>query len=435
MQAKKLHVHFMGVGGSGISAVARIAEKRGFKVSGCDLEESKNTRLLAKDGFNVLLGPHGASHLKGVDLVAHSPAVLDQSATSSEYLMAKKRNIAMIWEKFMADYLQKDKFLISVAGTHGKGTTSAILSVILEQAGLDPTCEIGANLLNWNKRNYRIGESQYFISEADEYRDKFLLYHPNILVVTSIEMDHPDYFSDQNAVVGSFSKLVTQLKDPKILVMSKKNLGCKLLAKNLKNFSGKIIWYEPLPKGKYKLKLPGIHIRDDAAAAVAVAKYLKIDDENIKKALENFSGCERRFEFRGTVSGAKLYDDYAHHPTAVKVNILAARELYPKSKIWVVFQPHMHSRLEKLFSEFAKALQYADRVIVTDVYTRREQGLNKPTGKELAVAVGEKATYVGGGLENVANFVYRNMNKNNIILLMGAGDIYEVTDQLLRMTS
>lgn len=408
-------VHFMGIGGSGASATARIAKSQGFEVTGCDLEESSITYRLRKDGIPVDIG-HNVAHLKKADILAHTPAVYYQSDTHPEFTKAKN---PMIWEEFMAKYLQRGKFVIAVAGTHGKGTTTSMISRVLEIAGFDPTCEVGANLLDWDKQNFRIGKSKYFVCEADEFRDKFLLYKPDIAVITSIEMDHPEYFKDFNAVLTSFKRFAAKAK----VVIASSELKKYKLAK-------KVIYYKPV---KFKLNLPGKHIRNDAGAAWALAKALKIKDSEIKKGLQAFGGLERRFELRGEVEGAKIYDDYAHHPTAIKVNIEAARELYPKKKIWIVFQPHMYARLEKLFSEFKKALAKADKVVVTDVFTRREQGMIKPSGKDLALAIGApRATYVGGELINVANFLARNLSSKDIVLIMGAGDVYQVSDILLK---
>ncbi len=437
VKTKKLHVHFMGIGGSGISAVARIARSLNYTVSGCDLEESRTTKELQKEGFSIKIG-HDATHLKGSDLLIHTPAVFYQSNTEEEYTLALKKKIAMTWEEFMAKNLHKKKFVIALAGTHGKGTTSAMLSVILEKAGLDPTCEIGVGLLDWGKKNYRLGNSKYFLCEADEFRDKFLLYKPSLAVITSIEMDHPEYFKDLDQIVESFAKFVMRLEGPKTLVINGENEGCTRLLKKLRshNWSGKIIRYSAISKRLVKLKLPGQHMLEDAGAAWTAAKALGVAEKTIKEGLESFSGCERRFEFKGEMSGVRIYDDYAHHPTAIIHNIKAARELYPKKKIWVVFQPHMYSRLDKLFDDFAKSLRLADRVIVADVFTRREFGVNKPSGKDLAMVIGgPKATYVGGDLTNVANFIARNTKKTDIVLVMGAGDIYKVSDQLLSLDS
>lgn len=404
----------MGIGGSGASAVARIAKNQGFEVSGCDLEESSLTYRLRKEGIPVVIG-HSATHLKKVDILAHSSAVFYQSDKHPEFLKTKN---AMIWEEFMAKYLHKNKFVIAVAGTHGKGTTTALLARVLEIAGIDPTVEVGANLLDWDKRNYRLGQSKFFLCEADEFREKFLLYKPDIAVITSIEMDHPEYFKDFAAVLVAFKKFAAGAK----VVIVNEDLKKYKLAK-------KVIYYKPV---KFKLKFPGKHIREDAGAAWAVAKVLGIKEKTIKEGLEEFRGLERRFELRGEVEGAKIYDDYAHHPTAVAVNIAAVREKYPAKKVWVVFQPHMYSRLKTFFEDFIQALKKADKVVVTDVFTRREQGVNKPSGKDLALAIGgPRATYVGGELVNVANFIRRNITSKDIVLIMGAGDVYKVSEIML----
>ncbi len=419
----------MGIGGSGISGVARMARDQGFEVTGCDSEENGITYRLRKEGIPVDIG-HDASHLKGVDILAHSPAVFYQNETHPEFTTASKKGIAMIWEEFMAKYLQKGKYVICVAGTHGKGHTTAMLSLIMEQAGLDPTCEIGANLLNWDKKNYRIGKGEYFVCEADEYREKFLLYKPKLAIVTSIEMDHPDYFKSFDAILKAFVKFSQKAE---VLVINGEDEGCLKLIKELKKlkYKGKIITYKKLTKAQAKLKLPGDHMRSDAGAAWVAAKALGVKDTEIKKALENFQGLERRFEYKGEIEGFKLYDDYAHHPTAVEANIKAARELFPKKRIFVVFQPHMYSRFGVLFTDFVKVLSKADKVVVADVYTKREQGLNKPTAKELALTIqAPKATYVGGDLLNVSNFIQRNSQKGDVVILMGAGDITKVSDLL-----
>lgn len=427
---KPQHVHFMGIGGSGISGVARMARDQGFEVTGCDLEENGITYRLRKEGIPVEIG-HDISHLKDVDVLAHTPAVFYQNFTHPEYDAAVKKHVSMIWEEFMAKVLQKGKLVVAVSGTHGKGHVTAMLSVILETAGLDPTAEIGANLLNWDKKNYRIGKGNIFVCEADEFRDKFLLYKPDLAVITSIEMDHPDYFKNFDAVLKAFEKFALKSKT---LVINSEDEGCLKLLKKLKmlKFKGKIITYKKLTKSQAKLKLPGDHIKSDAGAAWAAATVLGVKTSDIKKGLENFQGLERRFEYKGQFDGVKLYDDYAHHPSAVLANIKAIRELHPKNRVVVVFQPHMYSRFGLLFADFVKVLTTADKVIVSDVYTKREQGLNTPSAKELALTIqAPKATYVGGDLQNVANFVERNAQKNDVVILMGAGDITKVSELLI----
>lgn len=432
MSKKDTRVHFMGIGGSGISAVARMAKELGYEVSGCDLEEGPTVTRLRREGIPVEIG-HSLSHLKGVDLLVHTPAVFYQSQTNPEYTKAVKKGIALTWEGFMAKYLVNNKFVVAVAGTHGKGTTTAMLGWILEQTGKDPTVEVGANLLDWGKKNFRIGKGKEFVLEADEFREKFLLYHPNLLVITSVEMDHPEYFSDLAGVLKAFGKLVKQMKAPKMLVINGEDEGCRELLRKIREVRGlRVFKYKAFKKGEIKMKLPGEHIRADAAAAFTAAKVLGVEPGEIKRALQSFRGLERRFEFRGEKNKVRIYDDYAHHPTAVEMNIKAAREVYPKSNIWVVFQPHMYARLKVLFPGFTAVLGRADRVVVTDVYTRREQGIIEPSGKALANAAGPSVTYVGGDLSNVAKFVERNIKSGDVVLVMGAGDVYRVSDYLLQ---
>lgn len=422
-------IHFMGIGGAGQSSIARIAKSFGYEVSGCDLEESKEILRLKADGITVSIG-HSEDHVKDVDILAHTPAVFYQNANHPEYLSAKKADKAMIGEEFMAKYLLKDKFLIAISGTHGKGTTSSFVSLVMEQAGLDPTCEIGTLLIDWGKKNYRVGKSKYFVIEADEFREKFLMYHPNIAIVTSIEHDHPECFKDLDAVVDAFYRFALGMQEPKIMVVYKGQEGTKKLGDRLKGWDGKLIWYEDVIKQSFKLKLPGKHMKEDASAALTLAKVLDIPFKKAKEAVQSFSGNDRRFEFRGEYNGAKIYDDYAHHPTAVARNLEGARELYPNRRLIAVFQPHMFSRMQSMLDEFAKALGMADIVVLTDVFSRREQGISKPDSNDLAGRIGSKAVNAGN-LDSLLNHLKQTLSENDVVLVMGAGDVYKVSDQLV----
>lgn len=400
----------MGVAGSGISAVAAIAAYAGFKISGCDLNLDSEYLSGLKSGlqFQCWEG-HDPGHLQDVDLLIITPAVTSLDPKNKELLEAKKKKIPILtWQEFMGWYLQQDKFVIAVAGTHGKSTTTAMIGLILEKAGLDPTVEVGAIVPEWG-RNFRLGGDRYFVCEADEFNDNFLNYHPDIVVITNVEMDHPEYFANLAAVKKSFAKFVGNLKPGGFLVDQGK-----------------------LPADT-KLRVPGGFNRQNAALAWKVAARLGVDDKIICQTLEEFTGLGRRFEFKGEALGARIYDDYAHHPTAIKVTLEAARQKFPHQKIWLVFQPHMFSRTKYLFDDFVKVLQEApvDKIIILDIFPAREKDRGLVSSRELVSAVGKKDVQYPGRLEEAVRYLTQNIKKGDIVINMGAGDIYRLSPILL----
>lgn len=418
----------MGIGGVRASCVARIAKAYGFTVSGCDLAEGEITKQLRREGIEVFIG-HDPGHLRRADYLVHTPAVFSHR----ESHRAVKEGKAFTQGQFSGRFLAKGKFVVAVAGTHGRATTAAILGYILERGGLDPTCEISAPLLNWDSKNYRVGGGKFFVCDVDESANIFLAYKPGLIVITSV--DHPDFIANSDEVYGSFVRFVLQQKEPKLLVVNRQDSGCRVVVKRLKKegFRGKVFWYDKL-SSSVRLKVAGEHVRGNAAAAWLAAVRLGVDEKEIEKAVEEFVGVKRRFEFRGgTKDGVLVYDDWAAHPKAVRATIKTAKKVFPKTKIWVVFQPHMYSQLRAFFGDFVRELKFADRVIVTDVYSEREDGQTVPSGKDLSLAIGSpRATYVGGGLENVANFVDRNASKGNVVLVLGVGDVNKVSDLLVK---
>lgn len=425
-------VHFIGIGESGMGAVAQLAKVRAMVVSGCDKMDSVNIYRLKKDGIDVHIG-YDTEHLSNQETLIYSSSILTGKDVIAEVELAKKKDSALLLEEFIAKVLMNDMSVIAVAGTHGKETTTGMIGYVLEQMGLDPTCILGSNLLNWGKRSYRLGAGQYFVCDADHYQNKFHHYKPSILIITNIEFDHPDFFPSFDDMLNSYKTLIEKMENSSALILNKEDKGCVMLAKLINGkFKGKILWYGNLSKAQfdYKLPHPGEHVKLHALACETVASLLKLDKQKVKNALDNFAGLERRFEFKGDLEGIKIYDDYAHHPTAVAANIVAAREQFPSKKIWIVFQPNTYSRLKAFFNDFVRALDLADRVLITDVFSVREYDLNKPTGKELAQAIGEKATYVGGELINVVKFIHRNASKNILVIVMGAGDSHLVAEGL-----
>ncbi|MBI2330364.1 UDP-N-acetylmuramate--L-alanine ligase [Candidatus Daviesbacteria bacterium] len=360
-------IHFLGIGGSGASAVAAIAEAQGFKITGCDLEP--NNEFTTQ--FNSLLVGHDPSHLTNIDILATTPAIFSLDPNNPELVAAKEKGIpVMTWQQFLGEYLVKGKFVIAVAGTHGKSTTTAMIAQLLEDARLDPTVELGAIVPKWGS-NYRIGKSKYLVVEADEFNDNFLHLKPDITVVTNIEMDHPEYFKDFEAVKSSFKKFLLQTKST--IIANLADPGVKqTLVLHPKGVNITIDYSKHLID--FPLQIPGQFNILNSSAVFQVGLILGIDPAVIKESLQNYKGVGRRFEYIGEYNGAKVYSDFGHHPTEIEVTINAAREKFPNQKIIMVYQPHMFSRTKALFADFVKVFQNlpADKIFIIDIYPSRE---------------------------------------------------------------
>lgn len=427
-----MKIHFMGVGGAGTSAATALAKESGFEVSGCDIDQSSlHLPELKKLGIKIE-GAHDPAHLKDLDLLVPSEAITKLDSENEELLEAKKRNLTILpTEKFVADYLAHDKFLIAVAGSHGKSTTTAMVGQILEEANLDPTVYVGSIVTKWGK-NYRFGKSKYLVLEADEYEDKFLNYKPNLGVVTNIEYDHPDYFENVDQIIASFVKFVKGFAKESRLVLGTDPSESKTIesfVKEIGNFTSVIKdynWY--LKNFGMKLPVPGKHNQANALAAYLCARYLGVSEETVERSLSSFSGTSRRFEFKGEVNGIKIFDDYAHHPTEVAATLSAAREKFPGERIWCIFQPHTFSRTKALFNEFVKSFDESavDKLILVDIYAARENDPGDITSFNLAKEMkSKKAAYIGD-IEEAATYVAGNVAAGDVVIAMGAGDIYKL---------
>jgi len=408
----------MGVGGAGCSAVYFIAKNLGYEVSGCDKEISN----FIKNESGIQKG-HDPSHLVGINTLVYSPAIPALDPNNPELVSAKSRGVeVMSWEKFVAKEFLTNKFVIAISGTHGKSTTTAMVATILEKAGLDPTCLVGAIVNSWGT-NYRVGKSKYFVIEADEYGDKFLQFSADIAAITNIEFDHPEYFKDLGEVRGAFEKFASATKKDSILIT-----GPTIV---IQNPNGKTIKAEA---SSFNLKLIGEFNKTNAAIAATIARQLGILEGTIKNALENFSGLARRFEFKGEQKGVAVFDDYAHHPTAILETTKAIREKFPNKKIWLVFQPHLFTRTKVLFNEFKEAFEKSpvDEIILVDIFGAREKDTGEVSSSDLAKSiVGKNVKYIPG-MEEVAVYLTKETSAGDIVVSMGAGDIYKLSEILLR---
>ncbi len=422
-------VHFIGVGGIGMSALARLCISEGKKVTGSDSKKSILTETLEKEGIQIFYQQIAENIQEGTDLVIYTEAV--DKKTNEEYLSAKKQGIKTINYFDALGFFLNDYYLIAVAGSHGKTTTTAMLTEIMEAADMDPTAIIGSIRKKTNS-NFRAGKSKYAIVEACEFRRDFLSLKPDVLIITNIEYEHVDYYKNLADVQKAFSELAEQVSDDGVIIA---NTDDEKVASALAGIDGvqKIDYtqfFDPLFE---KLSMPGIHNRMNAAAAIAAAQYLGVDVYLAREALQNFEGTWRRFEYKGELNGAKVYDDYAHHPTEIKMTIKSTKELFPDKKLKVVFQPHTVSRLKTLFDDFAEELGKADEVILLPIYKAREVDDKEVTSEKLQVKISGKNPDVKHfeTHDEVVNYLKKSVSKEDVVLLMGAGDITVVSTELM----
>ena len=405
-------VFFIGIGGIGISALAKMAISCGMEVSGINDDESPKTLDSLREAGATIFFQNESRELPEADLYVYSDAWLYRGPEIIENAKKTGKPVLSYFEAL--GQFAKEYKVIAVAGTHGKTTTTAMIAEILTDAGLDPTVIVGSFVKKFDS-NFRKGNSEYLVVEADEYNRHFLNFHPFLTVVTNIEADHLDCYKDLADIQNAFDKLLSQSEN-KITDYTK--------------------YLEKVPK----LSIPGEHNRMNAAAALAVADFLKIKEEDAQKSLAQFSGTWRRLEKRGkTKDGTIIYDDYAHHPTEIKASLEALRELYPagEKKITIVFQPHLYSRTKALFNDFAKAFKGADNIFLLPIFFAREEKDESISSEKLASAIclaGDKAKAFSN-LESAENFVKDlNLGENDIFVTMGAGEAYKVADKVFNLT-
>jgi UDP-N-acetylmuramate--alanine ligase len=420
-------IHFIGIGGIGMSSLARLCVAEGKKVSGSDRSESELTSALRSEG--VIFYPEQVAEniTEDIDLVVYTEAM---AYDHEELVAARARAIPTLNYFDALGMVANEYYLIAVAGSHGKTTTTAMLADIFEVAGLDPSVVVGSLRAQTNS-NYRAGKSKYFIAEACEYKRDFLSLMPDILVITNIEHEHVDYYQDLVAVQAAFRELAHKVPAEGFIIA---NLGDERVVPALAGVKATVIDYRKFFAPLRQLTLPGVHNQMNAAAAVAAAAQVGITVATADAALAQFAGTWRRFEYKGEVNGAKVYDDYGHHPTEVTVTIRGARELYPQKKLTVVFQPHMYSRTHELFTDFVTALTLADRVILVPIYAAREENESGVTHLKLAEAVREAGGEVSAmeTLDAAVEDIRSQVGPDDVVLVMGAGTVTEVATTLTK---
>lgn len=487
----------MGIGGQGISAVAQMALVTGNVVTGCDQSASATTKALERVGIPVHIG-HSPEHLADIDALIYVPAVVALNPDNSELVAAKTRGIqVMTWQEMLGE-LMRGKCALSVSGVHGKGTTTAMLALMLVDAGLDPTCEVGAVVPRFGV-NYRLGKSQYFVNEADEFNHNFWHYHPRLVVVTSIEFEHPEFFADYAAFFAAFEHFIRGMDMhgdwplPPTLILNADSPGCLELFERLADWPGRIIRYSmegmslsaektspQAPALMYQacdvkldgetsfrvrsqydkafpgeriihLQLPGAYNIQNALAAITAARAMGIDAEVIVRTLEGFGGIRRRFELRHQgpllvgehMLDIVLIDDYAHHPTAIASVLEAARRRYPGRRLVAVYQPHMFSRTKTFFEQFLHSFDLADVTLIADIFPGREHDTGLIVARDLVEAIAKRPDFSrhgrqvmhSGGIQATMHVLEQILCSGDVVLIMGAGDIYIVTEMLLQNTA
>lgn len=449
-------IYFIGIGGVSMSGLAEILLQKGLTVSGSDMKKSASTQRLEKLGVKINYGHNYENINDNIDLVVYTAAVKEDNP---EILAAKDKNItvverAVLLGSIMDDYSRS----IAVAGTHGKTTTTSMISEILLAADADPTITIGGTLSTING-NIKVGSSEYFVAEACEYHDSFLKFDPFVAVILNIEAEHLDYFKDINQIRTSFKGFAENTSPSGYVIINSADPALDYITKDLKSSvvtfgtdKEKSMWYpeniihnedgtnefdvyfEGRLMGHITLNVPGDHNILNALAACAASTAVGIKMSSITKGLSHFTGTNRRFQYKGTYNGVTVIDDYAHHPTEVKATLAAAQHV-KHNTIWCIFQPHTYTRAKSLLKEFGESFKDADKVIVADIYAAREKDTGLIHSREVAEEINrnsKNAQYIGD-LNAIVEFIKNEAKEGDLLITMGAGDVYTVGENLINM--
>jgi len=438
-------VFFVGIGGIGISAIARMMTIQGKEVFGSDISTNSIMNELQKLGAKITPGQGMGLIPKDVDLIVYSIAIPKYDPEFFKKLQSSGIQIRSYPQ--ILGLVTADKYSIAISGTHGKTTTTAMIAKILIDTKHDPSVIIGS-LLKDNKSNLVSGKSNFFIVEACEYERSFLNINPKILIITNIEADHLDYYKNLKDIQNAFKQLILQTEN--LIVFNGQDMNTSMIIAEYENKDpkGGVVDYTKYLDKVPKLAVPGIHNRMNAAAALALADALNIKIDEAQKSLAEFSGTWRRLERRGTTKeGTIIYDDYAHHPTEIKASLQALREIYPKGEknITVLFQPHLYSRTKALFDDFAKSFKGADRVLLLPIYFAREEKDESVSSVKLAEAILREGGVAKENVqaypdfksaENAVSALISNssLSSNDVFVTMGAGLAYQIADKIWKLT-
>lgn len=447
------NIYFIGIGGISMSSLAEILVSKGFNVFGSNNVENDMTSYLTDKGIKVFIGHNKENITSDIDLIVYTAAIKDDN---EELVKARELNIEIIRREILLScIMDMHENKIAISGTHGKTTTSSMISEIFLEAKKDPTISVGGIIKSINSNTYS-GGNEFFIAEACEYKDSFLSLNPTIGIILNIDADHLDYFKDLDAITASFNKFANNISEDGYLIINnniqglndfKKNIKCKIITygNSTSDVRAENITYSPqgLPSFdivynneticRANLSVPGYHNVSNALAAFTASYILGIDKENIIKGLESYIGTKRRMEYRGDYKGAKIFDDYAHHPTEIKASISAFKTI-PHNKLHVVFQSHTYTRTMALLNDFATSLADADNIIICDIYAARENNDVNVYPEDIVNLIKEINPNVChiSKYEDIAKHMKDIIMPNDFVVVMGAGDANKICDMLIK---
>jgi UDP-N-acetylmuramate--alanine ligase len=453
--SNRIHkLHFIGIGGAGMSGIAEVLHQNGFVISGSDMSDSAVVQVLRSLGIRISIG-HVASNVEGADLVVYSSAVRSDNA---EMVEAGRRKIPVIRRAEMLGELMRLKYTLAIAGTHGKTTTTSMVGQIFEVAGKDPTVIVGG-VVKGRGTGAKIGKGEYLVAESDEFDRSFLEMMPTSAIITNIDADHLDCYKDLNEIKDAFVQFANKVPFYGQVIACMDDEGVQDVLSRLKkpvvtygfnrqadyrvsnlHFENGVPFFDVLAKGKslgsFSLKVPGRHNILNATASIALALEENIELETVRSALAAFTGVKRRFEYIGEGSGVLVYDDYAHHPTEVRATLQGIREAYPERNVVVVFQPHLYSRTLDHYESFGTEFMNCDVLLVLDVYGSREKPIEGVTGAMVSNAAdrrGHKNARHIPTKEVALDILTQELKKGDLVVLMGAGDIWKMGMPIVEM--
>jgi UDP-N-acetylmuramate--alanine ligase len=445
------HIHFVGIGGIGMSGIAEVLLNLGYRVSGSDMKESDTTERLRKLGGEIFIG-HRGENVVSPHVVVISSAVKNENV---EVVAAREKQIPVIPRAEMLAELMRLKYGVAIAGAHGKTTTTSMVSTVLAAGGIDPTVVIGGKL-NSLGTNAKLGQGEFLVAEADESDGSFLKLSPTIAVVTTIDAEHLDYYKDIDEIKEAFLAFINKVPFYGVSVLCLDQQHIQELIPSVQkryqtygmstqaDYQARDVSLRPLGStfrvihhttdlGSFELSVPGVHNICNSLAAIAVARELEIDIETIRKALRDFSGVQRRFQIKGEAQGIVVVDDYGHHPTEIKATLAAAASGMER-RVVVVFQPHRYTRTQHLLEDFFTAFNQADTLIVMDIYAAGEKPVPGVSGQLLFEGIkkhGHKdVTYIPDK-GKVADHMISILKKGDLMITLGAGDVWKIGEQVV----
>lgn len=448
-----VHIHFIGIGGISMSGLAEVLLKEGFTVSGSDSRESELTSHLETKGAVIYYGQRAENIKSGTDVVVYTAAI---HPDNPEFAAARQAGIPMLTRaELLGQMMRNYRTSIAVSGTHGKTTTTSMLSMILLEADTDPTISVGG-ILPEIGGNIRVGHSDLFLTEACEYTNSFLSFFPTVGIILNIEEDHLDFFKDLADIRSSFHRFAGLLPEDGLLILNgeisepqeiTEGIAARTVTYGLtgsedytaqgitydeKGCASFLLYHKETCIGPVTLNVPGIHNVSNALASLAAALELGIGFDKAAAGLSMFHGTDRRFQYKGEVNGVTIIDDYAHHPTEIAATLKAASN-YPHRELWCVFQPHTYTRTKAFLPEFAEALSHADHIVLADIYAARETdtlGISSQTLQEEIQKLG-KTCYYFSTFEEIEKFLLKNCMHGDLLITMGAGDVLKIGENLL----